>query len=152
MCVPKSTQNISSGKETNKKMSDTVDCRDIDGLVKELFGKPPGPACSIILDFDNTAADEDPRRAIFRTLGQILTRGLLLKHGHEMQLQHLTPTEIQEMKDYMRSVGFDVLMNEEIYSKGPQILPNRLIPWVLSIRHPPGVGPFFKIMFCHVMP
>ena len=157
MCVPATRQNISSGKETEMRETDvtdttTVECQDIDGLVKQLFGKPPGPACSIILDFDNSVAEDDPRKAIFRTLGQILTRGLLFKHGHDMQLQNLTPSEIQEMKDYMRSVGFDVLINDEIYSKGPQVLPNQLIPWVLSIRHPPAVGPFFKIMFCHVMP
>jgi hypothetical protein len=161
LCVNNIGQNFCVAKQISKKRkamsemdmpTETVDCKDIDDLVTKLFSKPPGKPCSVVLDVQETTNVEEYEKTIFRTLGQILTRGLLYKFGNDLALQELTATQIQDMKDYMRSVGFDVLMNEEIQEKAPGLLPSRIVPWILSLRHPPGVGPFFKIMFCHVIP
>jgi hypothetical protein len=131
--------------------SETVDCTDIDGVVARLFDQPPGPRHSVILDFQ-THDVADPQKIIFRTLGQILTRGLLYKFGQDVHLEDLAPAHIEEMKDYMRMVGYEVWIDEEIDQKASNTRPSQLLPWILSIRHPPGVGRFFRVMFCEVMP
>jgi hypothetical protein len=98
----------------------TVDCRDLDDLVKRVFGSTPLPPHSIQLEITN-ATDI---HAVFKTLGQLLTHGLVYMYGENVNLQDIDVAKVQQ---YLASVGWKAVLNPVDPKQYPRALPYQLV-------------------------
>ena len=107
-----------------------MDTGDLDRLVQLVFGQDPRPPHSIQLEIDN-AKDPTTGRVptssdshdIFRTLGQLLTHGVLFLYGEET-----SHVDVEKLQQYLASVGWKAIMNPSSPENHPQAL-----PYVLAI-------------------
>lgn len=106
---------------------ETIECDDISDIVEKVFSKPPSPPNSYRIEL----IDYTPDTALqtFRTLGQILTHGIVYLYGNEnenVNISDLTITQLKTIQDYMKSFGWVVIVNPKSYSDHPNALPHML--------------------------
>jgi hypothetical protein len=99
--------------------SQTVDC-DLDELVSRVFGSTPLPPHSIQLEITNATDNH----AVFQTLGQLLTHGLVYMYGENINLQDIDIVKVQQ---YLASVGWKAVLNPTDPNKHPRALPYQLV-------------------------
>ena len=96
---------------------------------------------------DVTQTGISPEQICFQLLGKILTKGIIYKYGSDVSLSSLTIEELGEIRQYMKSLGYDVWLNAEIALQTKQIEnKNRFLPWILKVRN--GDTQFHQVMFC----
>ena len=101
----------------------TDDGADLAALVEKVFTPRPQPPHSLQLEIVNG----HDQYAIFRTLGQLLTHGIVHLYGPEVgDLSHL---DVPRLQQYMASVGWTCILNPSATrTYHPQAL-----PWILRI-------------------
>ena len=95
-----------------------MDTGDLDRLVQLVFGQDPRPPHSIQLEIDNAKDPHD----IFRTLGQLLTHGILFLYGEDT-----SRVDMEKLQQYLASVGWKAVVNPSSSDHHPQALPYVLV-------------------------
>jgi len=106
-----------------------INCKNIEDLVNKVFSIPPPEPHQYCLNLDGAQSPHD----IFRSLGQILTHGLVYLYGPEVNLLTLTTSQIQTVQSYLRGFGYQALVNPKNPSDHPSAL-----PWLLKLPTPQG--------------
>lgn len=93
----------------------------VEDLVEELFSQPPKPPASIQLEILNTSSNTHD---VFRTLGQILTHGLVYLYGPDPSFEQIDLSLVQQ---YMHSIGWHPVVNPKNPKAHPRALPYQLV-------------------------
>lgn len=99
-----------------------MDTGNLEHLVKLVFGQEPRPPHSIQLEIDDANNPHD----IFRTLGQLLTHGILFLYGEEESTASVV--DIEQIQRYLASIGWKAIINPSSPENHPRVL-----PYVLAI-------------------
>jgi hypothetical protein len=85
-------------------------CADFDwgDFVERLFRQPPADPFTFYLSF----LDEIDERKLANLLGQMLINGVKFKYHKE--IARLSPNEIEEVKKYYHSFGYDITYQIEV--------------------------------------
>ena len=86
---------------------------NIPQLAEQIFSQLPQPAFSIGLELEtNDVQQRSPQQAqtIFEVLAHVLLYGIKIKYGEEQDPRRLEPQQIQTITEYMRSIGFNVVL------------------------------------------
>ncbi len=80
-------------------------------IVQQVFSIPPRPACSFgLIDID-TGEDnqtlEESARTVFEVLMSLTLKGMRVKYGDGIDPRRLTNAQIDTLKEYLRSFGWD---------------------------------------------
>jgi len=92
---------------------------DLDQLIQTVFGQGPLPPHAIQLELDSSHATP---RDVFRTLGQLLTHGIVFLYGEEA-----AGLDVTILQQYMASVGWRAIVNPRCHADHPQALPYVLV-------------------------
>lgn len=91
-------------------------CSSVDELVSRVFTPIPSPPHSIQLEILNAQNSHD----IFRTLGQLLTYGVVFLYGNNVCLNDIDTHRLQQ---YMASVGWKIILDPKSSTDHPRALP-----------------------------
>lgn len=88
---------------------------NIPELAEKIFSQPPKEPYTINLELQ-MAPDIGSRtpaeaQTIFEVLSHMLMCGMRVKYGERQDPKHLTPQQIDTLNKYMRSMGFNVVVN-----------------------------------------
>lgn len=89
---------------------------NIDGIVDNIYGKPPGPPKSIQLQLEEQF--DDDTKVIFEVLCLITIRGVRKLYG-QRNLLELTKQELDLVAEYVRSYGFELCVYGNDTDKSP---------------------------------
>lgn len=94
---------------------------DLNDMIEKIFTPIPSPPHSIQLEITN-ASDS---HALFKTLGQILTHGIVYLYGNEyLDTKNLN---IDKLQQYMASIGWKCVLDPISPEKHPRALPYQLV-------------------------
>lgn len=110
---------------------------DVFEVVSQVFSQPPKSPYTYQMDID--APDLNPHK-IFQTLGQFLTHGIVYLYGEDVDITTLTPQQLDTIQDYLKSFGWQAV----IQPTSPANHPNAL-PYMLSL--PIKSGAYINIIF-----
>jgi hypothetical protein len=91
----------------------------VDELVRRVFTPMPQPPHSIQLELLN-AASTTTSHAIFQTLGQLLTHGIVYLYGTNVNIEDVN---IKRLQQYLASVGWRAIVNPSSAYQYPKALP-----------------------------
>ena len=92
-----SAQKYADGLETN-----------LYPIAKMVFSKPPGRPLTIGLQLDHEPdSGKSNERLIQEMMTLFLLSGIQIKYGEKCVLSDLTSEQIEELRDYMLSVGYE---------------------------------------------
>ena len=115
----------------------TVNCDSLPDLIDSIFSAPPPDPHRYELKIDGAQSAHD----IFRSLGLILTHGMVYLWGENIRVGTLTADQIQTMQEYLHAFGWKAVINPT----GPQDHPEAL-PHMLSLpNNDPGT--FVNVVF-----
>lgn len=97
----------------------------LDDFIAQLFSREPQPPCSISVCLSENATNEHD---VFRSLGQILTHGIVYLYSENVNLQAMSQTDIKKLQEYFQSFGwsFIILKNDNDISQHPRALKYKL--------------------------
>lgn len=72
-------------------------------IAVQIFSQPPKPPCTIFLDF----SDIEKTEALNNLLTQLMWFGIKHKYGEDISPYSLSEEQIETVKKYMRSIGFE---------------------------------------------
>lgn len=84
-------------------MEERLTC-DINSFLDNLFRQPPTPPFSFRLAFEGLPAGQ-----LHNILGDILIKGASIRYNR--QLHELSDREMQTMREYLHSIGWDAVYN-----------------------------------------
>lgn len=89
---------------------------NIPQLAEQIFTKPPGQPFTIGLELDiddgeNTEKSPAKTQTIFEVLANILLYGIKVKYGEQQDPKRLNEKQIDTLRQYMNSMGFDVVLS-----------------------------------------
>jgi hypothetical protein len=95
-------------------MDDLMD-DNLDDIVEKIYSKPPMEKNSICLQLEDETADianegGDVEQFIFNILFLITYKGMKKLYGKDKELLMLTETEIYNIKQYVRSYGYELII------------------------------------------
>ena len=96
-----------------------VDFNSIDKLVRRVFTRVPQAPNSIQIEIVN----DNNQHAVFKTLGLLLTHGIEHLYGENVQFEFI---DIDRVKQYMASVGWNAVINPKSQKDYPRALPYML--------------------------
>jgi len=80
-------------------------------IVDQVFSIPPRPACSFgLVDVDTGEDNQTPEeaaRTVFEVLMTLTLKGMKVKYGQEVDPRRLSESQIDTLKEYLRSFGWD---------------------------------------------
>jgi len=80
-------------------------------IAKHIFSKEPGAPYSIGLQLDHPLdSDQSPAEVISEMLHLILFVGIAIKYGSDTKLSDLSAADLQLLRRYMWSVGYDPVL------------------------------------------
>lgn len=93
-------ETLSNGLETNLR-----------GVAQWIFSREPSPPYSVGLELDHPVnSTQDPAQVLQEMLTILLLFGVQIKYGRETNLSDLSSEQRQKIREYMWSVGFDVVL------------------------------------------
>lgn len=98
-----------------------IECDDLNDMIEKIFTPIPSPPQSIQLEITN-ASDS---HAVFKTLGQILTHGIVYLYGDDRLNQ--TKLDIDKLQQYMASIGWKCVLDPISPENHPRALPYQLV-------------------------
>ena len=102
-----------------------VICDDMTDMVAQVCSLPPQPPHSIQFECDWTSPESTHQ--IFQKLGHFLTDCLVYLFGEQVDLLTLSQKEIELVQNYMKSLGWQVVINPTSEMVYPKALPYVLI-------------------------
>jgi hypothetical protein len=97
-----------------------IDCNDLNDMIEKIFTPTPNPPHSIQLEITN-ASDS---HAVFKTLGQLLTHGIVYLYGNDYKT---TALDIDRLQQCMASIGWKFVLNPISPEQHPRALPYQLV-------------------------
>lgn len=106
----------------------------MDEIVESIFSKPPGEKSSIELQLEDVTAEIAERgfieQFIFNILFLITYKGMKKLYGNDKEIITLTESEVELLKEYVRSYGYDMIIRGnntdrdpwDIIKRGEQLL------------------------------
>jgi len=81
---------------------------DVDTIVEMIFAHPPKPPCTynVVLGCESNGTNNT-----LHMLMQILIQGARKKFGNNIAPHQISEKQFNELKQYMRSIGYDVKHN-----------------------------------------
>lgn len=88
---------------------------NIPQLAQQIFSIPPGLPNSIGLqletdDVQHSGRNPEQAQTIVDILSHILLYGIRVKYGKDQDPKQLNQSQIYEIRTYMRSIGFDIIL------------------------------------------
>lgn len=104
---------------------------NIDQITEKVFSQPIKPPRSIQLFFDNLTL-----KHVFEALLTFTVNGMKYKFsrdGNTVDIEDLTEENVDEIKGYVKSIGFNLIVNT--YTK--EEFNNNIFPWFIQFNNMP---------------
>ena len=85
---------------------------NLDDFIKKVFSNDPMPRNSYQIQYNNPNVD-NANEFIFKELVYTLTEGLKILYGNTIDLSNITEQNIQKIKEYFNSFGFNIYLKVE---------------------------------------